>query len=173
MIDPARLLPSVLLSRWVLPPIAAALVLCAVGALGLFAHDAWLVPSLGSAIFVQVLTPKEASASLWSTLVGQLTAVPAGFLGIWATMARAAPPVTSGHPPEPARLLAVAIAIIITVLLQRTLRATCPAGGAVALLVALGTVPPNLHGAMLLVIGIVLVTALGEPARTLILSADS
>ena len=160
------------LTRWVLAPIAAAIVLCAIGALGFFAHDAWLVPSLGSAIFVQVLTPKEPSASAWSTLVGQLVAVPAGFLGVFATMARGVPPVTSGHPPEPVRLFAVAVAVIATALLQRALKATCPAGGAVALLVALGTVPPNLHGALLLVIGIALVTALGEPARMLVLRAE-
>jgi hypothetical protein len=56
--------------------------------------------------------------------------------------------------------------------LQRSLKATSPAGGAVALLIALGTVPPTFYGAILLTIGILLVTAFGEPMRLLILRAE-
>jgi len=52
-------------ARLVMPPAAAATVLCAIGAIGLAAPDAYLVPSLGSAIFVQVMTPNEPSASRW------------------------------------------------------------------------------------------------------------
>jgi hypothetical protein len=164
--------PTSPLAHWVMPPIAAAIVLCAIGAIGITAHDAWLVPSLGSAIFVQVMTPKEPSASLWSTLLGQLVALPAGFIAVYVTGAEAAPAFLSGHALEPDRLLAVAIAVILTILAQRALKATCPAGGAVALLVALGTTPPTGHGALLLTIGIVLVTILGEPCRMLILRMD-
>jgi hypothetical protein len=42
----------------------------------------------------------------------------------------------------------------------------------VALLVALGTVPPTAHGALLLTVGILLVTGLGEIARVAILRAE-
>ncbi len=164
--------PSSPLAHWVIPPIAAAVVLCAIGAIGITAHDAWLVPSLGSAIFVQVMTPKEPSASLWSTLLGQLVALPAGFIAVFVSRAETAPTFLSGHPLEPDRLLAVAIASILTILAQRSLKATCPAGGAVALLLALGTTPPTGHGALLLAIGIVLVTLFGEPMRMLILRQD-
>ncbi|WP_419759104.1 HPP family protein [Acidisoma sp.] len=164
--------PNSALAHWVMPPIAAAIVLCAIGALGIGATDAWLVPSLGSAIFVQVMTPKEPSASLWSTLLGQLVALPAGFIAVFVSGANAAPAFLSGHALEPSRLVAVAIAVILTILAQRALKATCPAGGAVALLVALGTTPPTWHGALLLGIGIVLVTILGEPCRMLILRQD-
>jgi hypothetical protein len=168
--DPTHEKPQAL-AHWVLPTLASAAILAAIGAIGLVAHDAWLVPSLGSAIFVQVMTPKEPSAHWWNSLVGQIIAVPAGFLGVYVTRAQAAPEFLSGHPLEPIRLAAVAVAIAATVLAQRGLKATCPAGGAVALLIALGTVPPDLHGAALLGIGILLVTLLGEPARLLILRA--
>ena len=40
------------------------------------------------------------------------------------------------------------------------------------MLLALGTTPPTWHGALLLGIGIVLVTILGEPCRMLILRQD-
>ncbi len=164
--------PTSPLAYWVIPPIAAAIVLCAIGALGIGAHDAWLVPSLGSAIFVQVMTPKEPSASLWSTLLGQLVALPAGFVAVFVSGANAAPAFLSGHALQPDRLLAVSIAVILTILAQRALKATCPAGGAVALLLALGTTPPTAHGALLLGVGIVLVTIFGEPIRMLILRQD-
>ncbi|MBW4023810.1 MAG: HPP family protein [Proteobacteria bacterium] len=159
-------------ARVVIPPIAAAVVLCAIGTIGLAANDAWLVPSLGSAIFVQVMTPKEPSASLWSTLLGQLVALPAGFIAVYVCGAEHAPSFLSGHPLVPDRLLAVAVAVVITILAQRALKATCPAGGAVALLLALGTTSPTWHGLLLLFVGIVLVTILGEPCRVLILRMD-
>jgi len=160
------------IARLVMPPAAAAIVLSAIGAIGLAAHDAYLVPSLGSAIFVQVMTPKEPSASLWSTLIGQLVALPAGFIAVYCCGAQAAPSFLSGHPLAADRLLAAAIAVVLTIAAQRALRATSPAGGAVALLLALGTTPSNWHGALLLGIGIVLVTLLGEPCRILILRQD-
>jgi hypothetical protein len=157
------------LARLVIPAVAAAVVLCAIGAISIAAHDAYLVPSLGSAIFVQVMTPKEPSASLWSTLIGQLVALPAGFIAVFSCGADTAPAFLSGHPLSPDRLLAVAIAVILTILAQRALKATSPAGGAVALLLALGTIPPTAHGALLMSVGIILVTILGEPCRMLIL----
>ena len=159
-------------ARLVMPPAAAATVLCAIGAIGLAAHDAYLVPSLGSAIFVQVMTPKEPSASLWSTLIGQLVALPAGFIAVYCCGVEAAPAFLSGHPLAAGRPLAVAIAVVLTIAAQRALKATSPAGGAVALLFALGTTPPTGHAALLLCVGIVLVTILGEPCRMLILRQD-
>jgi CBS-domain-containing membrane protein len=147
------------LADWVLPPIAGAGVLCGIGALGLLAHDAWLTPSLGSAILIQVMTPREPSARLWNTFIGQALAVFAGFAAVY---------IAGDH-----TLPAVAIALAATVLLQRALQATCPAGGAVALLIALGSVPANLHGAWLLAIGIVLVTGMGEAMRVVILKVKA
>jgi hypothetical protein len=166
-------------ARLVIPPAAAAIVLCAIGAIALAAHDAYLVPSLGSAIFVQVMTPKP-SASLWSTLIGQLVALPAGFIAVYSCGAEATAAFLSGHPLAADRLLAVAIAVVLTIAAQRALKATSPAGGAVALLFALDTTPPTGHAALLLCcsaalllcVGIVLVTILGEPCRMLILRQD-
>ncbi len=168
---PASLTPP-FLAHWLLPPLAAVAVLAVIGALGLAADDAWLVPSLGSAILVQVMTPDQPAGRLWNSGIGQLVAIAAGFAGIYLADAAAAPPFMSGHPLDAARLLAMAIAVAGTVLLQRALKATSPAGGAVALLVALGTVPPTAHGALLLTVGILLVTGLGEFARVAILRAE-
>jgi hypothetical protein len=59
--------PNSALAHWVMPPIAAAIVLCAIGALGIGASDAWLVPSLGSAVFIKVMITKEPRASRSTT----------------------------------------------------------------------------------------------------------
>ena len=146
--------------------------LCCIGGLGLWAGDAWLVPSLGSAIFVQALSPSEPSGKAWNTAMGQFSGELAGYLAVYAAGAAMLPSFMSGHPLDAGRLLAVLIAIVLTVLLQRALSATSPAGGATTILVALGTVPPTLHGAFLLAAGILLVTALGEPVRWLLLSLE-
>ncbi len=159
-------------ARLVMPPAAVAIVLCVIGAIGVAVHAAYLVPSLGSAMFVQVMTPKEPSANLWSTLIGQLVALPAGFFAVYVCGAEVAPAFLSGHPLAADRLLAVAIAVVLTIVAQRALRATSPAGGALALLLALGATPPTGQGALLLGVGIVLVTILGEPCRMLILRQE-
>ncbi len=132
---------------------------------------AWLVPSLGSAVFVQVMTPSQPSGKLWNTAVGQLVAVAAGFAAVYAVGANAAPAFMSGQPLVLARLWAAAAGIVLTVLLQRGFQATCPAGGAVALLIAVGTVPPTATGALSLIVGILLVTLLGEAGRLAVLRA--
>jgi len=159
------------LAHWVIPPVAAALILFVIGILGIAAHDAWLVPSLGSAVFVQVMTPGQPSGRLWNTAVGQLVAVAAGFAAVYAVGASTAPAFMTGHPLVMARLLAAALGIILTVLLQRGLQATCPAGGAVVLLIAVGTIPATAFGAVSLIAGIALVTVLGEVGRLAVLRA--
>jgi hypothetical protein len=155
--------------RVVLEPVAAVAVLVVIGGLGLWAHDAWLVPSLGSAVFVQVMTPELPSGRLWSTAAGQAAAMLGGYAGVFVAGAAALPPFMSGHPLLAPRLLAAGIAVAITALLQRALQATSPAGGATALLLALGAVPPTIAGALVLAIGIALVCALGEAARVTLL----
>ncbi len=151
------------------PAVASVIVLCAIGALGLWARDAWLVPSLGSALFVQVMTPQEPSGRLWNTAAGQLAGVAAGFTAVFLAGAADVPPFMSHNPLEWSRLTAVGLGAALTVLLQRALDATCPAGGATVLLIALGTVPPSWHGALLLVVGVGLVSLLGEAARVALL----
>lgn len=59
--------------------------------------------------------------------------------------------------------------MIVTSVLQRILRATSAAGGATALIVALGAETATADGAARLAAGILLVTLLGEAARWLVL----
>ncbi len=151
--------------------LAALVVTASIGALGVWAGQAWLVPSVGAAALVQVLTPDQPSAKPWNVLLGQLLGGVAGFIAVYVAGAITAAPFTSGQPLSWSRVGAAATAMLLTAAGQRALKAANPAGGAITLLVALGAVPPTVSGAALLLIGVLLVTALGEAARYVLLSA--
>ena len=154
-------------------PFAAAAILAAIGGLSVATGRPWLVPSLGTAAFIQTMTPKVPSARPWNVVVGQLCGLGAGFAGVYVMGAQAAPAFASGHPLAWVRITAVAVAVTITVALQLLLRAENPTGGAVALLLALGAVPPNGQGAGLMLVGIALVSLLGEAARFTVLKTTT
>lgn len=157
------------LDLW-LAPFAAAGILALIGAIGIWTHHAWLVPSLGAAAFLQTMTPEQTAARPWNIVVGQLSGLGAGFAGVYAVGAQSVPSMISGHPLVWARVAAVAIAIAITVIVQHLLDAENPTAGATALLMALGSEHPTWQGAAIMLVGIVLVSLLGEAARFTILA---
>ncbi|PPQ29519.1 HPP family protein [Rhodopila globiformis] len=146
-------------------PILAALVLGIIAALGIWTQEAWLAPSLGSAVFTQVLTPSEASARPYNLAVGQFLGAAAGFAAVFATGAAGMPHFMSGQPLVIWRLAAVIIATLFAAVLQLLFRAITPAGGATALVVAVGAEPTRWIGVLHLSVGILLVTVLGEAVR--------
>ncbi len=68
-----------------------------------------------------------------------------------------------------ARVLAVLIAAFLAALAQLLTCATTPAGGATAMVVAIGAETADTIGAIHLIVGILLVTAFGEAARQFLL----
>ncbi len=150
------------------PPVLLAVVLGAIGLFSVWAHQPWLVPSLGSAAFTQLLSPDEPSAKPYSTGVGQLIGGAAGLFGLFVTGAGAMPQFMGDHALALHRVLAVLIAVLVAGIAQTAARAKSPAGGATALIVALGVETANWAGVGRLVIGIALVTVLGEAARQMI-----
>lgn len=157
------------LSKEILPPLLITLILGGIGAFSLWVQQPLLIPSLGSAIFLQTLTPEEPSARAWNTGMGQLIGAAAGFGAVFLATAEWTPHFMGNNPLTIARVAAAAMAVFVTCVLQRILRATSAAGGATALVVALGAETATEDGAIRLVAGILLVTALGEAARWLIL----
>ncbi len=151
------------------PPVLLAFVLGAIGLFSVWAHQPWLAPSLGSAAFTQLLSPDEPSARPYSTGVGQLIGGAAGLFGVFVTGAGAAPQFLGDHALALHRVLAVIIAVLVAGAAQSVARARSPAGGATALIVALGLETANGAGVGRLVIGIALVTVLGEAARQIII----
>ena len=95
-----------------------------------------------------------------------------GFTAVFLARAAASPMFFGTRPLVAARVAAVTIAVLISALLQLASRATTPAGAATAIVVAIGLETASWTGVRDLVVGIALVTALGEAARQLILRAQ-
>lgn len=158
-----------MLGRQLLPPLSVAVVLGVIGLVSLWTQQPLLAPSVGSAVFVQVMTPTEPSARAWNTAAGQIIGVGAGMTGVFAAAATVAPTFLANHLLVFDRVLAMIIAVLLTVIFEMLLRATSPAGGATAVLIAIGGESADWAGAGRLLAGILLVTLLGEAARLLIL----
>lgn len=155
--------------RPLLATVLVAAILSVLAAASLWAQAPFLAPSLGSAVFTQVLHPREASARPYAILVGQILGAASGFAGVYLAGAAAAPPFSGDHTLVAARLAAIAIAGLLAAGGQRATGALTPAGGATALVVALGAEPANWHGVRDLAVGLAIVTLLGEAARRLML----
>ena len=144
-------------------------VLAVIAALSVLLQQPLLAPSLGSAVFVQVTSPNEPSARPWNTAVGQFVGLAAGFIGIYVASASTVPVFMAGHPLVWARVLAVVVAIFLTVLGETVFQATSPAGAATAVVIATGAETADWAGFGRLAFAIALVTALGEIARRIML----
>ncbi len=154
-----------LLLRRILGVCAAAIIMAVIGIFSLRVQEPLLVPSLGSAVLVQTLTPERRSGRIWPTGMGQLAGLAGGLVGVFLAQAAPAPIFMGGHPLVASRLLAACVAVLVTGGLQCGLRAVSPAGGATALIVAFGMETPTLPGIARLTVGILLITGLGEAAR--------
>jgi hypothetical protein len=145
----------------------AALVLGLVGALSIAVGEPLLVPSLGAAILLQVHLPDLPSARAWNTTVGQLCGAACGFAALAALDAAHDPSFSGLHSLTVGRVAATMAAVAGTLLSQALLGAINPAGGATALIVALGSEAATWVGVARLTAAVLLVTALGEGARRL------
>ena len=158
-----------MLARMVLPPVLVTIVLAVIGAFSLLVEQAWLVPSITAAAFLQVFSPDQTSAKPYAIAVGQIIGGAAGFVGVLVTASSGSPAFTGDHHLGAGRLAAIVIATALTSALQSAAKATSPAGAATAVIVATGVETTTWLGAGRLLVGIALVTILGEIARRLVL----
>jgi hypothetical protein len=152
--------------------VTTTVILSVIAALSAWAQQPWLVPSLGASALVQVMMPREPAARAWNAGVGQLAGVAGGFGAVYLAGAAGTPSFMDHHHLAMARVLAVAIGIVITTGLQSLFKALNPAGAATVLVVVLGAETANWSGAGRLIFGIFLVTLLGETARWLMLKVS-
>lgn len=153
-----------------LPPVLIAAAMAAIAALSAGLGEAWLVPSLGSALFAQALSPEQPSARPYAIGVGQLLGAAAGMAGVFLAGAGEAPAFAGEHVAW-VRVAAVGIAMLLAAGAQMLARARTPAGGATALVVALGAETASWDGTGRLLVGIALVTIVGEGVRRAVLRA--
>ena len=145
-------------------PLAAAVLILIVGILGVALGRPWLLPSLGPSAVLFALLPAHPQTRAWNTLIGHLIGIAAGFVGIvLAGSANAPSPIVQGEL-VPARVVAATVAILLTVLLSGSVRATHAPAAATTLLVALGAVA-TADKALSLFAGVVVIAIAGELLR--------
>jgi hypothetical protein len=147
-------------------PAAAALILLAVGALGVVAGRPWLVPSLGPSAVLVAMMPAHPSARAWNTLVGHAGGLIAGFAAVALVGAANDPVVLATGTLTWPRVAAAVMAIALTLLIGIFLRASHPPAAATTLLVALGSVA-TLDLSLALMAGVAIVALSGEIVRRL------
>jgi len=120
--------------------------------------------SLGPTAYELVEQPQLRSARSYNIIVGHLVGLAAGFAAVYVSGAWTAPNVlSSGLVPIP-RLWATTLAAGLTTFLTLILRAGQPAALATTLLVSLGAMQ-SLRAAIAIILGVLIMAALGEPLR--------
>lgn len=147
-------------------PVTAALLIFLVGILGLAAHRPWIFASLGPTAYLHAENPDHRSSHFYNTVVGHMVALGSGFIALWVLNAWNAPNVMATGHLTMVRVWASTIAIGVTVLLVLALHASHQPAGATTLLVALGAFQ-TLNDAAIVIIGVLLIAAIGEPIRRL------
>jgi hypothetical protein len=143
----------------------SAAVMAIIGMLGFAFGAPILFPSLGPTIFLQTVTPNEASARIWNTLVGHAIGIAAAFAALFLFGAEHAPAAMSFGSITLGRIGATALAVGITIAAQFALAAEHPPAAATTMLITLGSFAADWQTVLLLAAGIVLVAGLGEFAR--------
>lgn len=155
----------------VLQPVLITVVVGVIGVFAVWAQQPWLAASIGASAFLQLFLPDHPSGQAWTAGVGQLCGLVGGFAGVYAAGATMAPVFIEHHELVYSRVLAIVVAVLVTSVLQVSLSAKSAAGGALALLFAMGEESPTLASAGVALVGIVLVTAMGEAARRAVVRA--
>jgi hypothetical protein len=143
--------------------------LCEAGLILVAGISAWLTKqpmiftSLGPTAFEMIETPHRKSAKPYNVFVGHLIGVGSGFVALWVTAAWWVPAVSAGHIAM-GRVVAGALASLLTVLGTMLAKASQPAALSTTLLVALGTLQKPKDAAVIMA-AVALMIVFGEPLR--------
>ena len=136
----------------------------AVAAIGWATRQPLIFASLGPTAYELVEQPHVRSARVYNIIVGHLIGLGAGFFSLYILNAWAAPNVLAAGVVSTQRLWATTIAAALTTLFTLIFRAGQPAALATTLLVSLGAMQ-NRQSAVAIIVGVLLITAVGEPVR--------
>lgn len=149
----------------VVPALASAAVLAVIGATAWATGVPWLFPSLGPTLAIQTEAPAHVVARPWNVVAGHAIGAAVGIAAVWLTGAVHEPAVNVAHLVSAARLVAAIGAMCASMALQSLARASHPPAQATTLLIALGALDADAHGALVLAAGVAQVAILGEVAR--------
>jgi hypothetical protein len=150
-------------------PVMSMVLLAVPAVLGLVVGRAWLLPSLGPTAVLQAENPAHPTARAWNVMIGHLSGLIAGFVGVIAFNAMSSPVVLQAKVLPPERVGAALLAILLTGLLGQLTRSSHPPAAATTLLVALGSISTVLDAASLMA-AVVILTVVGELVRHIRLS---
>ena len=156
--------------RFVWPPVLIAAILGALAAFSVAAQEAWIAPSLASAVFSQLLHPRDSGSHPVNIVLGQVIGMMAGLGAVAVTGQMHAPRLMGDHDLVAGRAVAVALAALLAAVLQTATGKKTPAGGATALVVAIGIETVSWIGVVRMLVGIGLAGVLGELARRWLLA---
>src|SRR5215471_15399588 len=138
----------------------------ALATIGWATNQPLIFASLGPTAYELVEQPQMPSARPYNVIVGHLLGVGAGFLALYLSNAWEAPNVLATGVVSPQRLWATVISTALTTFACLALKAGQPAALATTLLVSLGAMQTR-RDAIAIIVGVLLVTAMGEPVRRL------
>src|SRR5215510_3629552 len=136
----------------------------AIAAIAWATNQPLIFASLGPTAYELVEQPQLPSARTYNVIVGHLIGLGSGFLAVYLMNAWAAPNVMAGGVVSPERVWAMTISAALTTLVSLVLRAGQPAALATTLLISTGAMQTR-RDAVVIVAGILLIAALGEPVR--------
>ncbi|HEV2245011.1 MAG TPA: HPP family protein [Terriglobia bacterium] len=130
-------------------------------------HWPFILASLGPTAYEQVELPRSRSSRPYNIITGHLVALGAGLFMLWALNAGNSPTILALGYVSSQRLWASAIAAALTAGLTQLFYASQPASLATSLLVTLGLMQTK-RDAVAIVVGVLILTAVGEPMRRLL-----
>lgn len=136
----------------------------AMAAIGWATGQPLIFASLGPTAYEMVEQPHMKSARAYNVIVGHFCGLGAGFLALWILHAWSSPDVLSAGAISTQRLWAVTLAAALTTCLCLLLKAGQPAALATTLLISLGAMQTR-KSAIAIVIGVLIIAAIGEPVR--------
>ena len=147
-------------------PMAAGVLILALGALSVTFGRPWMLASLGATALLHAYTPDDEQSRAYNVVLGHAIALLAGFMAVALMGAADARSVLTTKTALPVvRVWASAFAMILTLVGQIPARAFHAPAAATALLVTLGVYRPTSRTAIAMMSGVLIVAALGEAIR--------
>jgi hypothetical protein len=144
--------------------IGEAVLLGVLAILGWIARAPLVFASVATTGYQQIAKPQEPSSRPYAVVVGHLIGLGSGFLALAIFGAWSAPKIMQSGFVAPPRIGAILVAALLTAALTVVVKAQQPASTATALLVASGAMQTG-RDAIAIVVGVILLTLLGEPMR--------
>lgn len=149
------------------PSVYGGAVMAVIGVLAWICATPWLFPSLGPTIAIQSEAPDHPAARPYSVVIGHLIGATVGFIAVHLTRVVYQLPVNISQSIDGPRVAAAALAVLASMALQTLARARHAPAQATTLLIVVGALDADVHGAFVLAMGVALVAILGEGVRRL------